>query len=152
MQEGTFRPAKLGVTGGWAPASPKKLSDQADTGCPGTGTQLLPRGLRGEKGGSGWGDRSEVTFSHLSPGWLLITLRTEAWMMSPLLPAWGMGKPLVPCTCFAAIPLAPAPQGAQGGPGLLAPGPRPRLPASLGRWGLLRPQAQTFRLLLSSTG
>ena len=74
MQEVTLRPAELGVTEGWAPPSPKKLPDQADTGCPGTGTQLLPRGWWGEKGGAGWGDGSEVTFSRLSPGWLLFTL------------------------------------------------------------------------------
>lgn len=95
------------------------MSDQADTGCPGTGTQLLPSGWCGEKGGSGWGDRSEVTSSRLSPGSLLFTLRAAAWTMSPLLPAWRMDSPLVPCTCFAATPLAPAPHGGLAGPGLL---------------------------------
>lgn len=39
--------------------------------------------------------------------------------MSPLLPAWGMDKPLVPCTCFAATPLAPAPHEGLAGPGFL---------------------------------
>lgn len=50
LQEGTFRPAEPGVTKGWAPPSPKTLSNQADTGCPGTGMSCSPGGGGERKG------------------------------------------------------------------------------------------------------
>lgn len=161
MQEVTFRPVKLGVTGRVLKSCQTRLTLVAQGQGHSCSQRVVWRrwfrlGRQGQRS-------HQPSFSRFA------SLHAPSCGLDngPPPPCLGGWTHLWSHACFAATPLAPAPHGGLAGPGLLCARlqamPRNTQPTccSQGTWGLLRPlgplrslgsQAQVFRPALSSIG